>query len=277
MDRMSQPRTPTDRNELALFTPYKPQRGPDGTFLLTNKLVQGVAEYSQLWDGPVTLFVETSDEIDSNLDHVAVLEDQVPFGIEVVPCDANKLRSRLASASIVVDALSEAAVKRWHKSASEHLPIVFISECTLRTRQQIIRCRPVSLLRKTKQYWNEMRNEHRIKNVLRKAAGLQCNGTPTYDAYSRLCRRPILFFDSRVTNEMLATSERLEAKASHLLKGERLRLVFSGRLNSIKGADALPTVANKLRQMNVDFVMHICGGGNLEQSMKNEVKPAWPI
>jgi glycosyltransferase involved in cell wall biosynthesis len=90
---------------------------------------------------------------------------------------------------------------------------------------------------------------------------VQCNGTPTFNVYRSTNPRPLLYFDSRVRRDMLACPKQLEHRTAELMAGGPLRLVFSGRLVPMKGADHLPLVASELDRLGVPFVMDICGAG----------------
>ncbi|UCD75124.1 MAG: glycosyltransferase, partial [Phycisphaerales bacterium] len=113
--------------------------------------------------------------------------------------------------------------------------------------------------------------ERRVRRALRHAAGVQCNGTPTYEAYRSLTPRPLLYFDSRVTESLLTSDADLQARGAELIDGAPLRLAFSGRLIPMKGADHLPKVAAELKRLGVPFRMDIFGDGDLAGDMKQQI------
>jgi glycosyltransferase involved in cell wall biosynthesis len=103
------------------------------------------------------------------------------------------------------------------------------------------------------------------------ADGVQCNGTPTYSAYSSLTPSPLLFFDTRTNGDMLTTPERIVARSENLAK-RPIHLVFSGRLKLMKGVNHLPLVADHLRKLGVPFKMSICGDGEYLPQLKKDVR-----
>ena len=103
------------------------------------------------------------------------------------------------------------------------------------------------------------------------ADGLQCNGTPTYEEYKHLNRNPLFLFDTPISEDMLATEADIEMRTENRSQDMPLRLVFSGRLIKIKGADQLLEVARELKQLKVKFEMFISGSGELEEMMHQQI------
>ncbi|MCA9296044.1 MAG: glycosyltransferase family 4 protein, partial [Phycisphaerales bacterium] len=147
--------------------------------------------------------------------------------------------------------------------AEQKTPLVFVSEYTLKTRKQIIRSETRNpLLRLRRTVWTTQ-FERRIRDAVALAAGIQCNGTPTYDAYRAINSNPLLYFDTRVGAADIVDDATLERRFASLRDGNPLRLAYSGRLIAMKGADHLPLVARELRKRNIPFTMKICGDGTL--------------
>jgi len=82
----------------------------------------------------------------------------------------------------------------------------------------------------------------------------------------------MLFFDTRVDATMLADEAGLRRRFSARRAGGTLRLAFSGRLIVMKGADHLVRVAEALREIGRPFHLSICGAGDLEWTMRQEVE-----
>jgi glycosyltransferase involved in cell wall biosynthesis len=106
---------------------------------------------------------------------------------------------------------------------------------------------------------------------VRKVAGVQCNGLPTYRAYHRKARDALLFFDSRVSASMVVSVEQMRARLAMCRKRSCLRLAFSGRFAAMKGVHHLPEVAHWLAQ-KTSFELHLCGGGALEPYVRERVR-----
>ena len=62
------------------------------------------------------------------------------------------------------------------------------------------------------------------------ADGLQCNGTAIYEEYKHLNRNPLFFFDTLISEDMLATEIEIEIWTENYSQDMPLRLVFSDRI-----------------------------------------------
>ncbi|MEO8342875.1 MAG: glycosyltransferase, partial [Gallionella sp.] len=127
------------------------------------------------------------------------------------------------------------------------------------------------LFRLRKYFWEILQEKKQIK-AIRMADGIQCNGTPTYISYQKINANPLLFFDSRVTDDMLISNTELNERMQVCLSKGKLRLLFSGRLVKIKGADHLILMAIQLKKLGVDFILYICGDGELFNTMQQMIE-----
>jgi glycosyltransferase involved in cell wall biosynthesis len=246
--------------------------GRQGSFVLTRKFVDGVLEYVKHWPGPVSVWVERTDKPGTNLDHVETHPDDVLFELHWLASGSDERFMRaIESADLVLAALVDKHVSLAELCRARGVPLVFVTEYSVKTRQQIVRTETRNpLVRWRRQRWTT-RLETRYERAVALAAGVQCNGLPTYKAYSGRNPRSLLYFDTRVRGDQLVSSDVLEQRLSHLRQGKPLRLAFSGRLIAMKGADHLPLVARELRRLNVPFTMDICGGGALEAAMREAI------
>jgi colanic acid/amylovoran biosynthesis glycosyltransferase len=243
----------------------------DGQITITRKFLDGVGEFAKLWDGPVEVILPPIDAATDNLDSVRVDPRDFGVSVKVVPFDAPHLTQELAGAGILLASvyyrLNDAA--EWCRQVG--VPCVYVSEYTLKTRLQILGTEVSNpLIRARRSVW-EYGQERRIKAGLRLAAGVQCNGTPTYDTYQAICANSLLFFDGRIERRMLISERELTQRLDYLRSGRPLRLVFSGRLIRMKGADHLPLVAAELKRRQIPFEMTICGDGVLADSMRQQI------
>ncbi|MDD9946924.1 MAG: glycosyltransferase [Myxococcales bacterium] len=153
------------------------------------------------------------------------------------------------------------------------VPVVYVCELSIRTRLDIARSeerRPVRLARRAA--W-ELNQERKQRQAIRRGRGVQCNGTPTYDAYRSLTDNALLYFDTRSDDTIIASDAAVERRLAQQRNG-RLRLGFSGRLVSIKGVDDLVAVAVVLAERGVDFEFQIFGDGDRRQSMQAVIDEA---
>lgn len=246
-------------------------RGP-GRFLLTQKFVEGACAFAEAWPGPVAVLVAVARETADHLDLVELGSADMPFSLEPLPDNEQELRDRVRRAGIVLVTTANQLLSLSRLCAQEHTPVVNTTETTLHTRKQMVDAETTNPLKRLRRKLWTTAFERRALDTLRLVSGVQCNGTPTYDAYREINPRLLLFFDTRVTRAMLAPGEAIAAKQRSILSGGPLRLAFSGRLVAIKGADHLPRVAAELRRLGVRFTMDIFGGGEQEPAIRSLVE-----
>jgi glycosyltransferase involved in cell wall biosynthesis len=258
-----------ERRETLLVLPsLKAPMLDDGRIVLTQKFLDGMTEYVRSWDGVVAAIVEPAETASNNLDNVAVAAAALPFVLDVLPFDDERMFGRLAEANVV---LGGADYRQNHLAAwcrRVGTPYVMNTEYTLTTRLQIIDAEERNPLRRWRRRYWERNQERAVRRSIAQAAGVQCNGLPTYQAYRELNGRTHLYFDTRVTDAMLPDEHALETRLAAMLGGGPLRLAFSGRLIAMKGADHLPQLANELRALGVPFTLSVFGAGDLEPSIR---------
>jgi colanic acid/amylovoran biosynthesis glycosyltransferase len=149
------------------------------------------------------------------------------------------------------------------------VPCVYNTEYSLTTRVQIVQSSVKNPLRKLRKFVWEVTEEYwHLRNELRLADGVQCNGTPTFEAYKQLTPSPLLYFDNRVTADEVVSDVDLARANQRRCAGGQLRLAFSGRLNAMKGAGDLVSLAAALRDRGVAFQLDIFGSGPLEEQLR---------
>lgn len=246
----------------------------DGRIVLTRKFVDGIEAYRQRWPGDVSVHMIGQGHRDRHLDDVVVYtrDDSSPF-TEIAPGDLSWIDHVADGAAVFLVSLVDRNLAIINRLATCGVPIVLITEQNERTRLEIIRAETRNpMLRWRRQWWSHRIEQHYI-NAVRNAAGVQCNGAPTYEAYRQHNENVLFYLDSRTTRDMLATPESIGPRLDAMRQGRPLRLAFSGRLVPIKGADDLPLVAERLCRLGVEFAMDIIGGGEpeFEQMLRHRV------
>jgi glycosyltransferase involved in cell wall biosynthesis len=245
-----------------------------GSFVLTRKFLDGVREYCAHWPGSIAVWVQRASHADSNLDHIEAHSSDLPFQLNWIDGherEPARFLPALSSADLVLAALVDKHVCLADLCCSRRVPLVYISEYSVRTRQQIVRTETRNpILRWRRHRWTTCL-EADYRRAVAAAAGVQCNGLPTYNAYSPINPHALLYFDTRVRTQQLASPATLAGRLEVLGRGEPLRLAFSGRLIAMKGADHLTMVAGALRDSRVPFTFDICGGGILESTIRNDI------
>ena len=244
---------------------------PNGQILLTRKFMEAALKFNSLWPGSITVLMEETERENDNLDKKIFKLNELPFKLELVDFDdisPAKLRNQT---SLVLATLGyrQNHISKVCKEAG--IPCIYISEYTLKTRKQIVAVEEDKPLRRLwRSRWEETQ-ERKQRNAIVLADGLQCNGTPTYETYHTINRNPLLFFDTRITEDMLATNDDIKKRTCSLIENRPLRLVFSGRLNRMKGANHLLDVAKELKRLEIPFQLFISGAGELEESMHQRI------
>jgi len=240
---------------------------------LTGKFINGMQMIVDHWDGPVELLAEQDETKHSgNLDDVWVAPQDLPFRVTLADFHSPEAKAVIARAAVVQGGADHRLNHMPGWCAELGADYVFLSEYTLRTRWQIIDAEQLNPLVTWRRKLWARRQERANMAAVKVAAAVQCNGTPTFDAYCPLNARAMLYFDSRVTAEMLPAEPRLTRRVAPWSATKPIRLAFSGRLNRMKGADHLPLVAKVLRERRVPFTMDIYGEGPLVTEMKKAIE-----
>lgn len=245
----------------------------DGHAHATRKFVDGAQAYARAWPGPVTVVLQPTSRLSNNLDNVRIEPASLGFDFRVMSHRDERLQHLVREAAVVLSAADHRQhhLIDWCREAG--VPIVLNTELTLRTRWQIARSEGLSLPRLLRRLQWEATEELRLRRSIRRAAGLQCAGTPTYEAYRHLNPRTMLYFDSRNQADRVVAEDRLEARLVELRQAERpLRLAFSGRLVAIKGVDQVPRLCRLLADRGVRFEFRLFGDGPLRPELEREAQ-----
>lgn len=257
---------------LLLLPALEANAGANGTFILTRKFIEGVREYAKLWPGRVSVAIQRASGPADNLDQVAVHPNDLPFALQWIDLrrEPAELNAKISDAAVVLVSLVDRHVHLASECVRLGVPLVYITEYSEQTRRQIVNAETRNpVLRWRREQWT-IKLERDYEQAVRLAAGLQCNGTPTYDAYRRLNPNALLYFDTRVRAHELASSQTIGRRTEKMLAGGPLRLAFSGRLIPMKGVDHLPLVAAELKRLGVPFTLSICGDGALQDELRRE-------
>lgn len=177
-------------------------------------------------------------------------------GYDIVICSADDDRN-LSLASLV-------------RAAGARL--VASLEYTLETRLQILYLSAGrSTLRKHLSAARLIAREYRRRRLLKQADALQANGYPAYALCQRFDPQSLLYLDNRMSAPLFATESDMAKRKARLQSDAPLRLVFSGRLELMKGVQDLVPVAHDLRQAGVAFSLDIFGTGSLRSHISSQI------
>lgn len=157
-------------------------------------------------------------------------------------------------------------------AASRRVPVVVGIEYTYEARRQILDLDDqIGFFRRLRRKIWLNRNESQVRSLLRAAQGVQFNGYPALDTYGAMCRNTHLYLDNRMAPDLMATKAEMETRATRLTSGAPLRLIHSGRLERMKGAQDLLPVMRALKRKGVDATLDIYGTGAIEETIRSEL------
>lgn len=244
----------------------------DGALLrLDVKFVEGMRAHCAHWPGPLRCIVWAGKgAIPFGAEYS---RDDLEFDLVILPQGARLSAEHFHGAAAVLAAADSAEVLGivpMVRAAGAKL--VFAVEYTLETRLRIVALDETrSLPRKLwSMLWN-LYQEPRRRAAFKQADGVQANGYPAFDAYKALNRQTICYLDGRMRRDMIATPQEMAVRTARLRAGKPLRLVHSGRLETMKGAQDLVPVMRALRDLGVRASLDIFGAGRLGERIAQEV------
>ena len=255
------------KDPLLVVIPSVPISQKGDGYVLDEKAVAGLEYYLKYWPGSVRSVFRGGDP-SGLLFGKTYSPSELPFEVRSLPSNATVPDELISDASVVL-----AAGDNWldfpvaDQGLRLNVPVCYVIENTLKTRLQIISMSDASLFRKTKScIWTIMTERDR-RRAFARSSGLQSNGTPAAETYGGLTPNLLTFFDTRLSEKQMATDQEIAAKQERLVRGEPLRLAFTGRLENIKGADDLIRIAVELDRAGKVFSLDIYGDGSLEPEM----------
>jgi len=241
-----------------------------------NKFVSGMKFACANWPGRIDcLFRERPSPIPFGSQYAL---SELPFGVKVLaenePVDPTHLEAYdivQLSGDMHLD-LDLPSLVKWRNL---RLKVVLVIEYTMETRLQIIRLdRGLSPLRKIKNTIWTLQQERRRRRAMRDADSVQINGYPAFDAYCKFNSNNLLYLDNRMWEELFATADEMADRAVRLSRGAPIRLINSGRLEPIKGAQDLIPFSKALRARGTPFTLDIYGTGSLEAEITEAISAA---
>ncbi len=260
--------------ELVALPPLKAVRGPNGGAIMTQKYIEGIQELARTWPGPITTLAGFRTSMTTDMDHVEIHGDQPVIAVEQRPDNIAQLKERLSKAAVVMTFLSPLEAYTGQICQELGVPLVYSSEYAPTTERQIVDAEtqnPLLRLRRKIWIWNATRKR---RAMVAQAAGLQCSGTPVYEAYRADCANSLLFFDNRVRHAEVLDDDAMAAKLAGFQQDRPLRLVFGGRLIAMKGVLELPKIAAMLTRQGTPYAMDIYGTGPLEDDLRAQIDAA---
>lgn len=224
------------------------------------KFASGMDAYARYWPGKVKCVVR---QVESNELPFGQLydRDQLAWQVDVAEKIRPEALSDAAIASIAIEHHRDFPVARLCRKLG--IPYVAVIVSTLKMNLQIAMIERKGLASKLRScQWLLARELERI-SLIRRASGIQAYQVPAYRRYAKFSRNALMIFDSR--NDDPISAEGLEERLVRLDSRSPLRLVFSGRLISIKGVDHFPKLMDLLPNATLD----VYGSGALSEHLRH--------
>lgn len=257
-------------NETVLATVSSVPVWRDGEYLLFDrKFYDGMCLYTQFWPGIVRCIIGVASASNMRLPDFGMIkkkEDGLPFQVVLKEFNTSITSAHLAGVSVVL-ASGDNYVNFNIASLCfcSNVKCYYIIEYIPETRYQIVKLETTNWIKLLRRYFYVWAGERKRKKAFSLADGIQANGGAAYEYYKPMVKDAILYYDTRVTRENLATDIDIKEKYKHA--PGPLRLAFSGRLIPMKGADHLLLLCSILRKREIDYTMSIYGAGELSGQM----------
>lgn len=234
------------------------------------KFVEGMRYYRDQWDGPIScLLFEGASSIPFGREYE---QDALPFSLRVLQAGSEPTSDDLEGHDVIFgSADSHTTLNLPDLCRAGKQRCVLAIEYTLRTRLDIVRLERRPMHKRVYSALWTLAQERRRRSAMARADGLQANGYPAFDAYGALCDDRMLYLDNRMRPELLATDAEMRTRRQRLLSDAPLRIVHSGRLETLKGAQDLIPVAVALRDRGLPFELEIFGTGSLEDQIRDGI------
>ena len=265
--------TESINNKTLLICPSVGIWQKDGEYYFDQKFYEGMKFYKKYWQGKIKLLIriETNSAPDFGLVKYSDNLNDIFETLIIKENDSFQL-IHLQNVDVVLasaDDFRQVGFVKLCKVAK--VKCIYVLENTIKTRLQIALVSKATIWEKCKSLIWLVRQELKLRNALSMADGLQKNGTPGFDIYSKLVTNSLLYFDTRNTDEMLISKTLLNSRLDKLDTTAPIRLCFSGRLIAIKGVEDLIEVAHELHNRKVSFDLNIFGSGDLDDQLRRKI------
>lgn len=241
----------------------------DGRLHVDRKFLTGMLRNAKSIDAPIVTIHPRLEVPDSTMDLIEVPCASLPFKVMTalpgaVPDAA--LRGLVDRSELVYGSL-EWGVDTLVREA--RIPYVLVLEYDLETQVNVTTSQVSNPLRKLVRKLRCTAAFHRdAVPQMRGAAALHCNGFPVYDESARYNDERLLYLDSRMSADMVIGESQLLARLAARRERGRVRLLYSGRYEPMKGSIDAVKVAIECLRRGLDIEFHSYGQGGLRDTMR---------
>jgi colanic acid/amylovoran biosynthesis glycosyltransferase len=244
----------------------------DGNPFLDIKFVEGMRFYASIWNGPVKCILHISNR--SFPFGRTFNRQEISFEIQFMSKEQGLEGYDIQESDLVLASAEDyKCLDLASYLQSSGAKLVYVIENLPQTRRQIILLeRKLNFFKKLHSILWETKQEFKRRKAFIIADGVQANGYPAYSRYRALNQNSMMFLDNRLRGEMFASEPEMEERLARLQSGATLRLVHSGRLETLKGSQDLIPIAQRLEAMGIDFTLDIFGAGSLESEIREGIE-----
>lgn len=243
-----------------------------GSLLIDRKFHSGMLNYLERLDEPITSVHPVGTPDSAVMDPVEIpIKD---LGYQVIVSDGRSQQligavDRCVRASRLVygEGMGVEAI-----ALECEIPQVAVLEYDRSTQISVATNQVSNPLRKLSRRLKTAAHYKTAESRWRRMTALHCNGYPIFDATQDCNPDRLLYLDSRMDAEMVIDRVLLEHRL--VSRTARLKLLFSGRFEHIKGALDCVKVAIECLQHGLDIELHCYGQGSLRDPMLQLVTKA---
>ncbi|MBO1756225.1 glycosyltransferase [Allobranchiibius sp. CTAmp26] len=231
---------------------------PDGDLQLPVKLISGLQAYAAHWPGPITLLTRGEPDDGSgphNLGSVWLAPSQLPCDVllsDDLPTDLVRLAPDVVLASLEPG-------REWLLELPA--PVVLVSEVPVSARTDYLVHEAGSRTAAARIRLGAVRVARAERALVRRSAGVQCNGWAAFDAYAGDSKDALLFFDTRLRAEQIPAAQRAREPGP-------LRLSYSARHSPEKGPQFVLDLQAALNRRGVAAITTLYGRGPLTEELR---------
>lgn len=241
---------------------------------LDKKFVEGMALYCHLWKGPVRCLMRALPHAVSNYS-AHYQQDLLPFRLDVITENEEICGYHLLGSAVVLasgDDHTHLKVAQYCQGLD--IPCVYGVEYALETRLRILLAEQGLTWSMLKSLIWTLGTEHKRRRAFGQARSLQANGMPAFRAYGGLARQTLRYFDSRISEDLLADEGDLARAAASRRGTAPLRLLYTGRFDRMKGVHHIVPVMLGLKRLGIAAELDTFGSGPLIEEMRSAVLKA---
>jgi colanic acid/amylovoran biosynthesis glycosyltransferase len=258
---------------------YSPCVIEDGVLRIDRKFHVGMCLYVERLETEIVVIAPTLDSQDQLMDFLSIPIENLPYQVQTVRCDGSyqleageqdRIRALVERSDLIYGMGFE--TQRFARELGK--PYVPIVEYNLPTQIEVVRLQVSGTLRRMVRTIKTLLKFPAEIWDLRGGHSIHCNGYPIYEQSRLIHRDCLLYLDSRMSEDMVIESARLDARIGSLSEGRRPRLLYSGRYVAMKGALDVVEVGLELFRRGVSFELDLFGKGEQAEEMRRRVEVA---